>query len=341
MKRILAGLVLLVLVCLIALPFLTHAQGKKNDEFAQEKKRDEFAADQLPKVGVGKPVAFDGKRAMRYLEAICDLGPRMSGTPAMKKQQALIRKHFTDLGFDVRAQNFDAKQISQKKSVPMTNLIVSFFPDRDRRIILSSHYDTRPIADQEENRRNWNKPFVSANDGASGVAMMMELGNHMKGLKSEVGVDFVLFDGEEYVFETAQFGGGDKYFFGSEHFAADYTKTRNTRKFKYEAGALLDLCHAKGTVLKVEQYSYAAAPKVCEQIWATAAGIGAKSFKYAPGPEVLDDHIALNRADIPTADLIDFDYPHWHRLTDTPDKISGEQMAEVAKVLATWWMGIK
>jgi glutaminyl-peptide cyclotransferase len=308
---------------------------------ADPQKKTEFAEDAAPKAIPPAHVKFDPERALKYLKQLCDIGPRMSGSAGMKKQQQMIEKHFKDLGATVTRQEFKARQTSRREETPMVNLVISWQPEKQRRILICAHYDTRPIADQEENRRNWNKPFVSANDGASGVAMMMELGNHMKGLKSEVGVDFVLFDGEEYVFETAQFGGGDKYFFGSEHFAADYTKTRNTRKFKYEAGALLDLCHAKGTVLKVEQYSYAAAPKVCEQIWATAAGIGAKSFKYAPGPEVLDDHIALNRADIPTADLIDFDYPHWHRLTDTPDKISGEQMAEVAKVLATWWMGIK
>jgi Zn-dependent M28 family amino/carboxypeptidase len=223
----------------------------------------------------------------------------------------------------------------------MVNLIVSWQPEKERRILICCHYDTRPIADQEEKRANWNKPFLSANDGASGVAMLMEMGHHMKGLKSDVGVDFILFDGEEYVFETRQFGGGDKYFFGSEYFGEQYTKTKNSRKFKYEAGALMDLCHARGTVLKVEQNSFTAAPKVVDQIWGVAAKIGASSFKYVPGSDVLDDHIALNRADIPTVDLIDFDYPHWHKLTDTPDKISGEQMAEVAKVLATWWTNLK
>ena len=304
-------------------------------------KKTEFAEDAVPKVIAAADVKFDQERSLKYLNQLCDLGPRISGSEAMKKQQAIIEKHFKDLGATVTRQDFKARQLSRRAETDMVNLVISWNPDKTRRILICAHYDTRPIADQEENRRNWNKPFVSANDGASGVAMMMELGHHMKGLKSEVGVDFVLFDGEEYVFETNQFGGGDKYFFGSEFFATDYTKTKNTRKHKYEAGALLDLCHAKGTVLKVEQHSFSAAPKVCEQIWGVAASIGAKSFKYALGHEVLDDHIALNRADIPTADLIDFDYPHWHKLTDTPDKISGDQMAEVAKVLATWWTTLK
>src|SRR5258708_5734701 len=106
MKRILAVLTVLVLVGWLALPFFTRGQEKKRDDF-QEKKRDEFAPDRFPGGGVGKPVAFDGKRAMGYLNAICDLGPRMSGTPAMRKQQELIRKHFEGLGCTVHTQNFE------------------------------------------------------------------------------------------------------------------------------------------------------------------------------------------------------------------------------------------
>ena len=284
---------------------------------------------------------FDQERALKYLKAICDIGPRVSDTDGMKKQQEMIEKHFKDLGATVTRQEFKARQVSRKADTPMTNLVVSWHPEKDRRLLFCCHYDTRPLADQEENRNNWRKPFVSANDGAAGVAMLMELGHHMKDLKGDVGLDFVFFDGEEYIFEPSQFGGGDKYFFGSEHFANTYAKTKATRKFKYEAGALMDLCHAKDCVLKVEQNSYESAPKVCEQIWGVASAIGAKSFKYAPGPDVLDDHIALNKAGIPTADIIDFDYPHWHKLTDTPDKVSGAQLAEVAKVLATWWVNVK
>jgi glutaminyl-peptide cyclotransferase len=304
-------------------------------------KKMEFAENAVLKAAVGADLKFDQERSLKYLKAICDIGPRVSDTDGMKKQQELIEKHFKDLGATVTRQEFKARQVSRKADTPMTNLIVSWHPEKQRRLLFCCHYDTRPLADQEENRLNWRKPFVSANDGAAGVAMLMELGHHMKDLKSEVGLDFVFFDGEEYIFEPSQFGGGDKYFFGSEHFATTYMKTKATRKFKYEAGALMDLCHAKDCVLKVEQHSYESAPKVCEQIWGVAAAIGAKSFKYVPGPDVLDDHIALNKADIPTADLIDFDYPHWHKLTDTPDKISGDQLAEVAKVLATWWVNVK
>jgi hypothetical protein len=91
----------------------------------------------------------------------------------------------------------------------------------------------------------------------------------------------------------------------------------------------------------VELYSFDAARPLVDQVWGVAKAVGAKSFKYERGYEVQDDHLALNRAGIPTIDLIDFDYPHWHKLTDTPDKVSGAQMAEVSKVITVWVQKIK
>ncbi len=286
-------------------------------------------------------VKFDSEQAAKYLKQLCDIGPRVSGTEGMKKQQKLIEDHFKKLGATVTRQEFKARQRSRKNETEFVNIIVSWNPQNERRVLLCAHYDTRPIADQEANRANWTKPFVSANDGTAGVAMMMEMGNHMKDVKSEFGVDFVFFDGEEYVFETDRMGGGDRYFIGSEHFADAYAKSKGKRKYRYDAGVLFDLCHGKGASLKVEMHSYDAARSLVDQIWGVAKAIGAKSFRYERGYEVLDDHIALNRAGIPTVDVIDFDYAHWHKLSDTPDKVDPVQMAEVAKVITTWLQKIK
>jgi len=305
---------------------------------AKAPKRPGFAEDRVPAAPGVAEIKFDAERAMKYLKAICDIGPRISGSEGMKKQQEMIEKHFTALGAKVTRQTFKARQRSRKDEVEMVNVIVSWTPDAARRILLSAHYDTRPIADQEPNRNNWGKPFISANDGASGVAMMMELGHHMKDVKADLGIDFIIFDGEEYVFEPDRsgLGGGDEYFLGSRYFADDYLRTKATRKFQYEAGVLFDLFAAPGAKFPVEMNSYAMAPKVLMQLWKVAEELKVKSFRLERGPEVQDDHLALNRAGIPTVDIIDFEYPHWHRLTDTPDKCSGEQMAEVARVVLTW-----
>ena len=164
----------------------------------------------------------------------------------------------------------------------------------------------------------------------------------MKNLRCEYGVDFILFDGEEFVFETDRLGGNaDRYFIGSERFAEDYKRTKDARKFRYEAGILFDLFAGTGAALKVEVNSWDAARPLVDQIWGVAKAVGAKSFKYERGHEVQDDHLALNAVGIPTIDVIDFDYAHWHKLSDTPDKISGDQLAEVSKVITTWLQKIK
>lgn len=277
-------------------------------------------------------VAFDGERAMGYLRELCKLGPRTSGTEAMKQQQSLIEKHFVKLGAIVSRQEFQARQNSRPQPVSMTNLIVSWHPNRQRRILLCTHYDTRPMADQEPDQRKWSEPFQSANDGTSGVAWLMELGHHMKDWKTEVGVDFAFFDGEEFVFDPRP--RADRYFFGSEHFASEYK--RQPPKHKYVAGVLLDLFAGKNARFPYEQNSLLRAGAVVEQIWRTAKELNEPAFVAAYGPAVDDDHLALNAVGLPTVDIIDFDYPHWHRLSDTPDKCSPETMKAVARVLTTW-----
>ena len=218
---------------------------------AKKPKSDGFASDRAP---AAAPVAFDGERAMDYLKAVCKIGPRISGTDGMKQQQELLQKHFEALGAKVSYQRFTARQHSENKNVAMANLIVSWHPERTRRVILCSHYDTRPIADQEPNRRRWNDPFVSANDGGSGLAILMEMGNHMKELDPSVGVDFVFFDGEEYIFDPHN----DEYFFGSKEFAKQYRK--NKERPNYRGAVLLDMAGGKNARFPIEQNSLWKAP---------------------------------------------------------------------------------
>jgi glutaminyl-peptide cyclotransferase len=303
--------------------------------FAQEPpKKEGFAAGRDPLAGV-KDVPFDQERCLKYVKQFCDLGPRISGTDALKKQLDVMVKHFETFGGKVTKQEFQAKQRSRRDKTPMTNLIVSWYPDKPKRVILCCHYDTRPVADQEAERANWNRPFVSANDGTAGVALMMELAHHMKTIAPAVGVDFVFFDGEEYVFDTNPVG-GDDYFLGSEHFAREYAANKAKLGYAYDGAMLFDLCCHEGAVLRVEMYSWQFANPLVQTVWKLAEACGAKSFRFERGDEVRDDHLALNAVRIPAVDVIDFNYPHWHKLSDTVDKISGKQCAEVAKVAMAW-----
>lgn len=303
-------------------------------KFAQ----DRVAPQGLPNVN---EIPFDADRAIKYLKQLCDIGPRISGSDGMIKQRKLLIEHFEQHGAKVIQQKFEAKQKSRKEPVALVNLIARWHPERTRRIMLCAHYDTRPMADEESDPTKWNKPFLSANDGTSGVAFLMEMAHHLKDMPGKFGVDVVLFDAEEYIFERGQYlGEGDDYFLGSEHFAREYLKDRRTQGWQYEAAVLFDLFAAKDARLAVEGYSLAVAPNIVNEIWKIAEQLKAKSFKFERGfkraAEVLDDHVPLQRAGIPAIDIIDFDYPHWHLLSDTPDKISPEQLAEVARVISTW-----
>ncbi len=334
MMRLAGGLVIGVVTVLssgwILLRHDESATSKKNaDSPPARTNRDQFAADR-------DVVPFDGRRAMSYLEAICKIGPRISGTPGMKKQQELLQKHFESFGGKVTWQRWTTSQVSQRRPVELANMIVSWHPDRERRVILCCHYDTRPIADQEPDRRKWFEPFVSANDGASGVASLMEFAHHMKDLKCHVGVDFVIFDAEEYIFDPAR----DEYFFGSKYFSVDYD--RKPPKHRYLAAVLLDLMGGKNARFPYEENSWFKAGTLTQQLWDIAEEQKCTAFEKRPGPAVRDDHLALNEiARIPAVDIIDFSYPHWHRLSDTPENCSAETLSQVARVIFTWLQRVK
>jgi hypothetical protein len=309
-------------------PDAVAAQDPDEEAEGKEPVRTPFAADRVPPEAP-PPVEINGKRAMDYLKAVCAIGPRMSGTAGMRRQQELLRKHFERLGGKVRMQEFKAKQVSRREPVPMANLIVSWHPERTRRVILCSHYDTRPIADQEPDPRKWRERFVSANDGGSGVALLMELAHHMKDLKTAVGVDFVLFDGEEYVFQRS-----DLYFFGSKEFARAWRASK--ARPEYGAAILMDMIAGKDVRLPAEDYSFTRAKPLVLQIWKIAREQGCGAFQDRVGDRVLDDHLALLNAGIPAIDLIDFHYPHWHRLTDVPENCSEDGILQVGRVLTVW-----
>src|SRR5438477_6273662 len=119
-----------------------------NAEPPGKKPRDQFAGDRAA-APLPKPAPFDGQRALGYIKDLCALGQRVSGSDAMKKQQELLKAHFEKHGGKVELQRFTARQVSRPQPVEMANVIVAWHPDKARRVLICSHYDTRPRADQE------------------------------------------------------------------------------------------------------------------------------------------------------------------------------------------------
>ena len=271
---------------------------------------------------------MDAKRAYGYLMKVCRIGPRMSGSAGMTTQQELVFDHFTKLGAQVRFQPFEAPHPLTGAPTRLANIIVSWHPEAKVRILLACHYDTRPYPDRD--RYNPRGKFVGANDGASGVALFMEMAHHMPGLTSAYGIDFVFFDGEEFVFSDR-----DQYFLGSEYFAKGYRDRPPEHRYAY--GVLVDMIADRHLTLYQEKNSMRFAPELTRSVWATARKLRVREFVASVRHEVNDDHIPLNTlAKIPTCDLIDFDYPYWHTTRDLPTACSGASIQKVGRVLLQW-----
>lgn len=294
---------------------------------------DPIAADGAAGSRTTPRVSFDARRAFGYLEQICAIGPRIAGTEGMQAQQTLLEQHFTKLDGQVFYQEFDTSHPETGGPVRMRNLLVSWHPERQERILLCCHYDTRPRPDREPYPPNRDKPFLGANDGGSGVALLMELGHHIGNLQPTCGVDFVFFDGEELVYENTR--DQDRYFLGSTYFAEQYRD--RPPEFRYRGGVLLDMVGGKDFKAYYESNSLRYAPELTQSVWAAARAEGIREFIPRRKHEVRDDHLPLNRiARIPTCDIIDFDFPYWHLRNDIPEVCSGATLEKVARVLVRW-----
>lgn len=274
-------------------------------------------------------IPFDGTAAYRDLKQICELGPRPSGSSGMLRQQKLLTDHFEKLGGTVERQEFQVRHPLDGSAVTLVNLIVHWHPTRSERLLVCAHYDTRPYPDRDP--VNPRGIFVGANDGASGAALLMELGRAMPGLAGKLGVDFVLFDGEELVFRET-----DEYFLGAKHFAERYA--REPPPYRYRSGVLLDMVGDANLRCLYEPNSMKYAPSVTRAVWDTARRLGVREFvPQMMNVVVNDDHIALNEiAHIPTCDIIDFDYPYWHTAGDVPGRCSALSLARIGWVVQEW-----
>lgn len=294
---------------------------------------------------------LDADRAMGYLTHVANIGPRPCGSQGMIEQQKYVTEHFEKLGATVSQQKFTFPHPLDRRPVPGVNLIVQWHPDRTDRVLVCAHYDTRPLPDEDPNpERRRNGRFIGANDGASGVALLMELGHHLAEFDPAVGIDFVLFDAEDFVYgeKLTRTGYVGTYCVGSEFFARQY-RTDRDRNFKYHWGVLVDMVGDANLEIRQELQTvrWRDTRPLVRDIWTIAARLGVKEFvARTTDTPVIDDHVQLrNIAKIPTINLIDVDYPdvgfgqpgsYWHTEQDIPANCSGESVAKVGWVVLEW-----
>jgi glutaminyl-peptide cyclotransferase len=272
----------------------------------------------------GKVPVFRKDAAFAYLEKQCSFGPRVPGSAAHQKCLDFLTAELKKAGSDVVRQPFFDRDAFSKKNVALTNIIASFESVRKNRLMFCAHWDSRPVADQDPEPSNRKKPVLGANDGASGVAVLLEIARILKTSPPPVGVDLVLFDGEDGGTE----GRLTDWCLGSRYFAAHWPRASFP---KY--AVLIDMVGDKDLTLPIEINSRRFAPDVVDMAWTKARTLGLKPFLDTDGYEIVDDHLELIKAGIPAIDIIDLDYPYWHTVQDTPDKCSPESLETVGTLL--------
>jgi glutaminyl-peptide cyclotransferase len=321
-KKLIAGIIILVAVALVLFIVL------KKDKKAQDEEKSNMG------ITSKEPPKFNADRAWKYLTDQVDFGPRNPNSTAHDNCLKYFNTVLSESTGSVSLQSW-AEDGYDGEKLNLTNVIASFNPESKTRILLCAHWDSRPRADRETDPKKKKLPIPGANDGASGVAILLELAKLMKDIPPSVGVDLVLLDGEDYGRE----GDLSKYFLGSRYFG------KNKPANYYPVyGILLDLVGDKNMKLPKEAYSTARFyPMLVEHIWNIGRSLNYGQFNFSMGGGVEDDHVILNDYGIQCIDIIDIDLVgnsskdetrnYWHSLRDTPDKCSKESLKAVGDVL--------
>lgn len=271
--------------------------------------------------------AFNSASAWEHLRRQVAFGPRIPGTPGHAAQLQWMKEYLAARADTVVEQPF-THVTRAGETLRMTNLFARFRPDAQDRVLLIAHWDTRPKSDQAAAAADREKPVPGANDGASGVAVLLELADMLKRKPAGIGVDLLLVDGEDYG------PTGDDMYLGAKHFASSLPP--GYRPFY---GILLDMVGDQSPRFPIESNSQRFAPEVVQRVWGLAQEMGyGDVFVMSDGGAVEDDHVPLNRAGIRTIDVIDFDYGpghrYWHTPQDVPENTSAESLRIVGEVIA-------
>jgi Zn-dependent M28 family amino/carboxypeptidase len=275
---------------------------------------------------------FDRDSAFAFLKAQIRFGPRIPGTAAHKKcgdYLVATLKRFGAVVFEQIALRPGKNGVP----VPIRNIIGAFNPDAVKRVMLSAHWDTRPVADADPDAPD--RPFDGANDGASGVAVLLELARQMQMRPPPVGVDLFFWDAED----GGESGDDQSWCLGSQHWAEQPHRPGYKALFNVN----FDMVGAKGATFPQEANSLQFAPDIVQHFWRTAHELGYGAFfPFVPHSPIVDDHYFIaKKAGIPAIDVIHLDvekggfFPHWHTRQDTPDKIDPATLEAVGKTALT------
>jgi len=260
---------------------------------------------------------FNADSAYVYTKAQVDLGPRIPGTTAHQKCADFLVAKLKSFGAAVEVKG-EKTRTYDGKTFQLKNIEASFNPEKKERVLITAHWDARPFSDQDTDPANHNKPFDAANDGASGVAVILEMARQIQKQQPNVGIDFILWDLEDYGKANDETPDEVTWCLGSQYWA----KTAIAKGYKARYGINLDMVGGGNAQFTQDEISRQAAPDVVSNIWAIGNEIGYSSyFVNLPSGKLVDDHFWMNKAGVPSIDIIHYNdnsgfYINWHTQLD-------------------------
>lgn len=269
------------------------------------------------------PQEFVGTSSFSYIQSQVAFGPRVPGTPAHEKMGDWLDSLLRQRADTVVVQSW-THLTAAKTKLPLRNFIARFNPAADKRLLLLAHWDSRPVSDSPTSRDS-SHAVLGANDGGSGVALLLGVADVLKRTPPAIGVDLLFVDGEDYGDFTKS---PNDVLIGSRYYGAH--QLAGSRPLY---AVLFDLVADKDLQIYQEGNSLVGAPEVVELVWDTAKELGYGGYFIAsPRHTLIDDHLELQKAGIRAIDVVDFDYPAWHTQYDTIDKVSAASLQVVGDV---------
>lgn len=283
---------------------------------------------------------FSEDSAYNFVKEQVRFGPRVPNSVAHEKCGIWLENKLKQYSKDVIIQKFSAKAYNGT-TLQLRNIIASFNTSSSKRILLCAHWDSRPYADNDPDTTNHKHAILGANDGASGVGILLEIARQLSKKTPDAGVDIILLDGEDYgAPQNSNYQGQDDWALGAQYWA------NNPHAPAYYAhfGILLDMVGAENAVFTLEGTSLYYAPDIARRVWSIASDIGHSSyFSTEETQPITDDHLYINqKRQIPTIDIIQHDpstnsgfYKYWHTLKDDMAGISKPTLLAVGQTVLT------
>lgn len=304
----------------------------------QAQKKDAGAAEKSLLPSNARLGNFSADSAYNYIAEQVAFGPRVPGTPGHKVCRDYIIGKMRALADTVYVQDAEVTAYTGE-TLPITNIIAQFNPEATRRVVLAAHWDTRPWADQSDNAEDRKKPVPGANDGGSGVGVLLEIARQLAQKAPVAGVDLIFFDAEDYgrsgSFDTAE----ETWCLGSQYWADNIVPYTAGNLPVY--GILLDMVGGANARFYYEHFATQHAETPCVKVWSEAQQLGYdEMFPRTVGGVITDDHIVMTRAGIPTTNVIELKHietgsfpPYWHTVRDDMSNIDRRTLQAVGEVV--------